>query len=115
MTHRPNGPLRKKFASNSPLAFFKSQIVRDLEVLCLFQNSLTGPGYANYDSSIQKDTKLSEKVTLQLRADAFNTLNRTNFAVPSNRQINGGSTPFGESTAIQGNARELQLGGKIIF
>ena len=79
------------------------------------RNSLTGPGYANYDSSIQKDTKLSEKVTLQLRADAFNTLNRTNFAIPSNRQINGGSTPFGESTTIQGNARELQLGGKIIF
>jgi hypothetical protein len=79
------------------------------------RNSLTGPGYANYDASIQKDTRIDSRVTLQLRADAFNALNRTNFAVPSNREINGGSTPFGESTAIQGNARELQLGAKIIF
>ena len=79
------------------------------------RNSMAGPGYANYDSSLQKDSRISERVILQLRADAFNTLNRTNFAVPSNRQINGGSTPFGESTAIQGNARELQLGAKLIF
>jgi len=79
------------------------------------RNTMTGPGYANYDSSVQKDTRLNEKALLQLRVDAFNTLNRTNFAIPTNREINAGSTPFGVSTAIQGNAREVQLGAKIIF
>lgn len=73
-----------------------------------------GPGYANYNTSLQKDFMLTEKTTLELRVDAFNVLNRTNFSTPTNRNINA-STSFGESTAIVGNARELQLGGKITF
>jgi outer membrane receptor protein involved in Fe transport len=78
------------------------------------RNSMYGPGYANYDASLQKDTRLSHGVLFQLRLDAFNALNRTNFATPANRNINS-NVAFGESTSIQGNARELQLGGKIIF
>jgi hypothetical protein len=78
------------------------------------RNSLYGPGYANYDASLAKVTKVNSKATLELRLDAFNALNRTNFATPGNRNI-GSSTLFGLSTGIQGNARELQLGARLTF
>jgi len=78
------------------------------------RNSMYGPGYADYDANIAKTTKVTEKVSLELRVDSFNALNRTNFATPSNRNISS-STQFGESTGIQGNARELQLGARVTF
>ena len=78
------------------------------------RNSMYGPGYANYDASLQKEMTLRERYTLQLRLDAFNALNRTNFATPSNRSISN-NVSFGESTGIQGNARELQLGARLMF
>jgi hypothetical protein len=78
------------------------------------RNSMYGPGYANYDASLQKEIRFERRVTLQLRLDAFNALNRTNFANPANSNISG-PVSFGESTAIQGVARELQLGGRLIF
>jgi len=78
------------------------------------RNNMYGPGYANYDASLQKEVRFERRYTLQLRFDAFNALNRTNFATPSNRNISS-NVSFGESTAIQGNARELQLGARLTF
>lgn len=78
------------------------------------RNSMYGPGYANYDASLQKAMKFEKRFTLQVRLDAFNALNRTNFATPGNRSISN-NVAFGESTAVQGNARELQLGGRLTF
>jgi hypothetical protein len=46
------------------------------------RNSLTGPGYANFDLSLFKTTKLNERFTLQFRVEAFNVLNHPNFASP---------------------------------
>ena len=46
------------------------------------RNSLNGPTFKNWDFSIVKDTKLTEKVNMQLRADFFNILNHPNFASP---------------------------------
>jgi hypothetical protein len=48
----------------------------------LGRNSLTGPGYKNVDFSVFKTTKFSERVSLQLRAEIFNILNRPNFSSP---------------------------------
>lgn len=48
----------------------------------LGRNSLIGPGYRNLDFSVFKTTKLTEKVSLQLRAEVFNILNHPNFASP---------------------------------
>jgi len=78
------------------------------------RNSMYGPGYANYDASVQKEFRFERRFTMQLRFDAFNALNRTNFATPSNRTITN-NTAFGESTGIQGNARQLQLGARLTF
>lgn len=48
----------------------------------LGRNSLTGPTYKQWDLAIYKNTALTERVNLQLRADFFNILNHPNFANP---------------------------------
>jgi outer membrane receptor protein involved in Fe transport len=48
----------------------------------LGRNAINGPTFKNWDFSIVKDTKLTEKLNMQLRADFFNILNHPNFASP---------------------------------
>lgn len=48
----------------------------------LGRNALIGPNYRNLDFAISKLTKITERLKLQFRADAFNILNRPNFANP---------------------------------
>jgi hypothetical protein len=48
----------------------------------LGRNSLTGPTFKQWDVAIYKDTPLSERLTMQLRADVFNILNHPNFSNP---------------------------------
>jgi Carboxypeptidase regulatory-like domain len=76
--------------------------------------SLYGPGYWNADFSVQKDTKITEGKTLQLRLEAFNVFNHTNFANP-NGDVN--SSNFGRISAIRllTQPRVAQLGAKFIF
>ncbi len=46
------------------------------------RNGFYGPHYRNLDFSLNKDTKLTERVSMQLRADFFNLFNHPNFANP---------------------------------
>jgi|HubBroStandDraft_6_1064221.scaffolds.fasta_scaffold22205_2 hypothetical protein len=46
------------------------------------RNAFYGPHYRNFDLAFTKDTKLTERVSMQLRADFFNFLNHPNFANP---------------------------------
>ena len=48
----------------------------------LGRNSIYGPGYKNLDFSITKNTQMTERLNLQLRAEFFNVLNHPNFAQP---------------------------------
>ena len=43
------------------------------------RDSLNNPNFFNWDFAIFKDTKLTEKVTMQLRAEFFDILNHPNF------------------------------------
>lgn len=43
-------------------------------------NYLYGPGIANYDLSVQKNFRVTERIGLELRADAFNVFNHTQFS-----------------------------------
>ncbi|MGA8152299.1 MAG: TonB-dependent receptor [Terriglobales bacterium] len=49
----------------------------------LHRNSLIAPSFKEFNFSVFKDTALSERVNLQLRAEFFNLLNHPNFANPS--------------------------------
>jgi len=75
---------------------------------------LRGPGYWNTDFSLQKDTRITEGKTLQLRFEAYNVLNHTNFANPVGDVA---SSNFGRISAIRAftNSRQIQLGAKFLF
>ena len=47
------------------------------------RNYLYGPGYGAVDFSVIKNTKITERVSAQLRIELFNMFNRTNLAPPS--------------------------------
>jgi len=48
----------------------------------LGRNSLVGPTFKQWDLAIYKDTSLTERINMQLRADFFNILNHPNFSNP---------------------------------
>ena len=80
---------------------------------------IKAPGIANWDLSIQKATKITERVTLDFRMEFFNIFNHEQFGAPGsakNSQGGGGpggfgSVPFGTITASsQGSNMAPRLG-----
>jgi hypothetical protein len=59
------------------------------------QNSLTGPGEFDLDLNLVKRVVIREAKTLELRIDAINAPNHTNFGIPDS---NINSTTFGQIT-----------------
>jgi hypothetical protein len=76
----------------------------------LGRNILRAPGMWNQDLSIAKDFAITERVRLQLRGDAFNSLNHTNL---SGLTTNITSSAFGRLTSA--TPRSIQIGAKLIF
>ena len=81
------------------------------------RNSLIGPGYASWDSSLIKNFALGARRRLQFRVEAFNLLNRANFGLPAATVFNaaGRVASAGEITTTVGTARQVQLGLKFEF
>jgi hypothetical protein len=48
----------------------------------LGRNGLLGPNYRNFDFAISKETRITERLKLIFRADAYNLFNHPNFASP---------------------------------
>jgi hypothetical protein len=69
------------------------------------------PGTAQLDFSLFRNIAVGERVNFQIRAEAFNALNRVNFSGP-NTTI--GAAAAGTITAAD-NARILQLGARLTF
>jgi len=82
------------------------------------RNIIEGPGFADVDLSIAKNTRIKEGIQIQFRAEAFNLFNHPNFAQP-NRTVT--SADFARITATRtargdlGSSRQVQLGMKFIF
>lgn len=78
---------------------------------------IVGPEDKRWDASLFKNTKITERVTTQFRAEFFNTLNHTNLA--QGAPVTGLGTSFPSSTF--GNIfnardpRNIQLAMKVIF
>jgi tetratricopeptide (TPR) repeat protein len=49
----------------------------------IYRDSLYGPGYFNTDLSVYKGFLLTQSLSFQFRADAFNLFNRANFGEPN--------------------------------
>jgi hypothetical protein len=95
------------------------------------RNSLYGPGFTNMDFTVAKNTKLTERMNLQLRVDAFDLFNHPNYGQPGPQSggslvavvpvtggipssfstISGTRFPTGDS----GSSRQLQLAFKLQF
>ena len=75
------------------------------------RNILDGPGYRNVNASLLKNTRLSERMNLQLRLEAFNLFNTPNFNLPDNFL---GSPAFGQILSAR-DPRHLQFGAKLLF
>jgi len=71
------------------------------------------PGNWNLDLGIYKNTRLTERASLQLRLEAYNALNHANFSINTfEAYIYGGS---GFITGSYTGNRNVQLGAKVIF
>jgi hypothetical protein len=87
----------------------------------LGRNVIIGPGFSNLDVALVKNTKITERLNWQVRADAFDLLNQTNFTQPAST-VAAGSTTLGLITGGTrfpagdgGTSRQLQLAMKLIF
>ena len=79
------------------------------------RNFLMGPTYFNWDASIIKNIKITERVRFQLRAEAFNVLNKENLAITGQfTQANIGSSTFGRLFA-NFQPRIIQFVGRLEF
>jgi Carboxypeptidase regulatory-like domain/TonB dependent receptor len=73
------------------------------------RTSLVGPAFRQWDLAIYKDTPISERMAVQLRAEFFNILNHPNFANPFLPQFV--ADPGIKGFALNGNGREVGVGG----
>jgi hypothetical protein len=90
------------------------------------RNIVYGPGFANWDASVSKVWRLSEKLKLQMRGEMFNVANHPNFAGGSIGGELGDPSSFGRANATpdvyasnpvigSGGSRHIQLGAKFIW
>jgi len=87
----------------------------------LTRNSVIGPDFKNLDLSLAKSTKITERLNLELRAEAFDAINHPNFGNPSLTAVTSAGNSFGiiNSTRFpngdSGSARQLQFAAKVTF
>lgn len=94
------------------------------------RNILRGPGFAQVDFSISKNTRITENTSLNLRMDIFNLFDKANFANPSGGLVQGDTNTlnpapfFGQSRRTVGNEngilgaggpRQIQLSARFNF
>jgi hypothetical protein len=70
------------------------------------------PGMNNFDFSLFKNLHPLEKLTLQLRAEAFNVFNRVQFGAP-NAVLSSGQ--FGVISSQANTPRQIQFALKLLF
>ncbi len=88
----------------------------------LGRNTFTGPRYYNTDLTLIKNTRITERINAQVRAEVYNVFNRIQFDVPgaAGDTLSSPGT-FGQSlstlTQPDGttSARQIQLALKLIF
>ena len=84
----------------------------------LGRNVVLGPGFSNLDLALVKKTKITERMSLEIRADAFDLFNQANFGQPGSTY---GTSTFGLisstrfATGDSGSSRQLQLSAKLVF
>jgi len=77
------------------------------------RNILFGPGFFRWDNGFFKNTKITERLNLEFRAEFFNILNHPNFDVPaSNISV---PSQVGRITSTTDRGRDVQFGARLSF
>jgi hypothetical protein len=92
------------------------------------RNSLLGPDFRNMDLSLAKTTRITERVRVEFRADAFDLFNHPNFGNPQSLTAASLTSPTGTPSGAfgvirntrfpngdSGSSRQLQVGMKFLF
>jgi hypothetical protein len=81
------------------------------------RDTLVGPGLATWDFSALKDTRITERLNIQFRAEIFNLLNRANFNLPNAVVFtpSGVSPTAGTITSTSTTSRQVQFGLKLLW
>jgi len=118
----PAGPLRPNLLHDPALPAGQRTIARWFDTSAFvnppafaFGNAprsvLRGPGVVTTDLTLEKSIGLKGPVKLDLRAEAFNLLNRANFKIPG---LTLGAPDFGVISSAR-PARTIQLGARLSF
>jgi hypothetical protein len=75
------------------------------------KNILSGPGYVDWDQGVMKNVLIHEQQSLQLRFEAFNSLNHPNFTNPASAW----NVPTFGTISSANPPRILQFAAKYIF
>ena len=88
------------------------------------KNILRGPRFFDADLSAIKNAKISERLSLEFRAEFFNAFNNVNFGRPDSNLADLGTT-YGQITGMAGSSssntygtaqpRIIQFGVKLAF
>jgi hypothetical protein len=118
-----SGGVTSRLGGNSggPGYFHTSDFVNPIAISAdgatLFGNSginiLNGPDEINFDVSVIKNTRVTERQNVQLRAEFFNIANHPSFGNPVTTRNT--PTTFGTITSIVGNPRLVQFALKYSF
>ncbi len=85
----------------------------------LGRNAFRAPGISQLDLGLSKYVSITERMSIRLRADAFNVLNRAQFGAPnadlSNSNFGVITTTISNYATGRGTPREFQLSAKFIF
>jgi hypothetical protein len=76
------------------------------------RNSFHGPGINNWDFSLQKDTKITERTSFEMGIEGYNLFNHTQFNNPTSGNIESGNFQRILSAA---SGRLVQLRAKVFF
>jgi carboxypeptidase family protein/TonB-dependent receptor-like protein len=75
------------------------------------RNTVRGPGFRQFDLAASKQVPVAGTARVELRVEAFNLFNRTNFRAPNGNKSSGA---FGTITSTY-DPRQLQLGVKLLW
>jgi len=112
---RPNLVGNPRLSNPTPLAWFDKSAYATPALFTFGtagRNQLRTDGFQNFDLSLFRDYRLSERLRMQFRVEMFNAFNHPTFGTP---QTNFTNPVFGRISSTVSTARQIQLGLKVIF
>jgi hypothetical protein len=79
------------------------------------RRAFSGPGFFNLDASVFRRFPIRERMSMELRGEAFSVTNTPQFDKPNQGFTTSTASNFGYVTNTIGGNRSVQLGAKLIF